>query len=441
MKKLVIIVLILAICLALCACGGPKEVQNMEYTFAYGNTVLSGLFTGMAERKIPVGNGKFVASDGEQAFSFEGEWIAGEPSGAGYLFSDSYTVHLEDGTKLIGEYEGDSLNAVASGNGTFTVSNSDNESYVYTGEWAEGIPSGTGHLSTNFYTLSLPENIEFIGEYEGDTLNGVPGGNGTFSATNSNNESYVYTGEWENGMPSGKGYLKTDLYTAYFKDGTVRTGKYEGDLLDGVASGNGTFSAINSDGEQYTYKGEWRDGLFNGQGERYFENKDYSAYTMTGTFTDGDFTPTIADFFVSVGTAHGDEYNVNKKAFSFIETHSQAFKENSYKGMEELIDKGFTYKAFAKNDSNSGDKLIQVNYLNVLQVFDYSNWWGYDCAFILAYDGQYNYYYIYKIGTTADNIYEGSRIKLTALPLDYMNYTNVSGGTTWAIACAAIAVE
>ncbi len=437
MKKLVIIGLILAICLALCACGGPKEVQNMEYTFAYDNTVLSGLFTGMAERKVPVGNGKFVASGGGQIFSFEGEWIDGSPIGVGHLFSDSYTIRLEDGTKLIGEYEGNVLNAVANGSGTFTATNSDGKSYIYTGEWTEGMPSGAGHLTTNTYAMSLDDGTELVGEYKGDTLNGIPGGNGTFVATTSNNESYKYTGEWIDGKPGGKGHLKTDIYTVYFKDGVIRTGKYEGDLLDGLASGHGTFSAINSAGEAYTYTGEWKNGLYNGQGETHFE-RDY--YSYIGTYIDGDFAPTPADFFVSIGTYPEKEHDVNEKAFSFMTTHSQAFIENSYKGMEDLIDKEYTYKAFAKNHSNSGDKLIQVPYLNVLQIFEYDDWWGYDYTFILAYDGQYNYYYIRMLGT-ADKIYEGSRIKLTALPLDYMTYPNVGGGTTWAIACAAIAVE
>ena len=40
-----------------------------------------------------------------------------------------------------------------------------------------------------------------------------------------------------------------------------------------------------------------------------------------------------------------------------------------------------------------------------------------------------------------DNIYEGSYVTLTALPLDYFTYPNVSGTSIWAIACAGVRIN
>ena len=108
-------------------------------------------------------------------------------------------------------------------------------------------------------------------------------------------------------------------------------------------------------------------------------------------------------------------------------------------GTDIKIDSSFKYEAFAKNPQKFGNKLIKVYGLNVVQIFEYSLW-GYDVTFCLAEDSNYNMYYIYLLGY-ADNVYEGSNVTLTALPLDFFTYQSVLGHEVWAIACAAVSIE
>lgn len=46
-----------------------------------------------------------------------------------------------------------------------------------------------------------------------------------------------------------------------------RTGKYSGDLVDGVPHGQGKFTTTNEEGETWTYEGEFKNGHFDGEGK------------------------------------------------------------------------------------------------------------------------------------------------------------------------------
>ena len=102
------------------------------------------------------------------------------------------------------------------------------------------------------------------------------------------------------------------------------------------------------------------------------------------------------------------------------------------------FEENFKYEAFSKNSSQYGDKLIEINNLKVVQIFEYEDW-GYEYTFFIAQDSQYRVYYCYKLGY-ADEIYEGSRVKMVALPVDYMSYKNTMGNTIYAIACAVVSI-
>lgn len=46
-----------------------------------------------------------------------------------------------------------------------------------------------------------------------------------------------------------------------------RTGKYKGDLVNGLPDGYGEFTTQNNSGDEWTYKGELKEGHFNGEGQ------------------------------------------------------------------------------------------------------------------------------------------------------------------------------
>ena len=204
MKKTVILSLVIAIVICLCACGGPKEVTDLQYTTTVGSEEYIGLFTGTVIDKIPNGDGKFVFSDSSISIAYSGRWENGVLVGVGNLEYDGFVF----------EYNGDG----------------------------------------------------YVGSYSGEAVNGIPNGNGTVDLK-SNNSYLKYSGHWENGEISGKGYLESDRYVVRFLDGVELIGEYKGDILDGLASGFGIYATVNSDGIGYTYTGEWENGLYNGTGK------------------------------------------------------------------------------------------------------------------------------------------------------------------------------
>ena len=198
-----------------------------------------------------------------------------------------------------------------------------------------------------------------------------------------------------------------------------------------------TFNAVNSEGTPYSYVGTWKKGLYNGYGVCHWEADD--VYTQKGTFVDGEFSPTPVEFFVSKGTYPDESYTITNNALTFLEKYPQIFTDNNVSNTEIEYEQNFQYKAFEKNPKKYGSKLIVVPSLRVVQIFE-NDYWGYEHTFIIAQDGSGNVYYVNLFGYW-ENIYEGSYIKLTALPLDYFTYPNVYGDKIWAIACAGVRIN
>lgn len=372
MKKTVVICLAIAMVICLCACGGPKEVTDLQYTATIGNEEYTGAFTGTVIDKIPNGEGTFTVSGPEANLTYSGQWENGVLVGVGTLDSDAVSV----------DYNGET----------------------------------------------------YVGSYSGEAVDGVPNGVGSFNA--SSEEGYInYTGSWTDGIFSGEGYLESDLYVVHFLGDVDRMGEYKGDVLDGLPSGSGTFTAVNDAGVRYTYTGEWKNGLYNGFGKATF---DAFSNVLEGNFKDGEFAPTPLQFFVALGTGDDDGYEITDNAVAFLEKYPDVFKNNTTENTDIEFEENFKYEAFAKNPAKFGDKLIKISGLSVVQIFEYSDW-GYDYSFCIAQDSSYNVYYIYMFGY-ADDVYEGSKVTLTALPLAYFTYPNTAGNKIWAIACAAVSM-
>lgn len=431
MKKTIVIFLVIAMVGCLCACGGPKEVTDLQYTATIGNEEYSGVFTGTVIDKIPNGEGTFTFSGPEVNLTYSGQWENGVLVGAGHLEYDGFAFEY-NGETYVGSYSGEAVNGVPNGEGTFTSSDSE-ANLTYSGQWESGALVGVGNLEYGSFVLEY-NGETYVGSYSGETVDGVPNGAGSFNA--SSEEGYInYTGSWTDGVFSGDGYLESDLYVVHFLDGVDRMGEYKGDLLDGLPSGSGTFTAVNDAGVRYTYTGEWKNGLYNGFGKATF---DAFSNVHEGNFKDGEFAPTPLQFFVALGTGDDDGYEITDNAVAFLEKYPDVFINNTTENTDIEFEENFKYEAFAKNPAKFGEKLIKISGLRVVQIFEYSDW-GYDYSFCIAQDSNYNVYYIYLLGY-ADDVYEGSRVTLTALPLAYFTYPNTAGNKIWAIACAAVSI-
>ncbi len=419
-------VVLAALCatLMLSACQAqPKEVADISTAVVMNGEEMQGTYTGTMLQDKASGEGAIKLNDNGTEWTFRGTFENGEAKN-GTVENLKLSVKLAD-QEMTGTYEGETISGVPTGTGVFR---SDKSETVYEGGFAEAAPAGEGKVTE--LTLVLPyEEEELEGIYNGATKEGIPGGEGKF-AYEKKGDYFEYEGGWENGKMAGKGELESNMYIVHFAE-VDRTGTYEGEMLDGVASGEGKFSATSSDDVDYTYEGQWANGLYNGEGHKKYDHEDYSE--EWGNFKDGEFTPTFEQYVVSCGTRGKQEYTVSGKSFDFIKQHKEIFENHAIDQTEGLIDEEFDFKAFAKDQSNYGDKLIKVSSAEVVQTrIESGN------TFMICQKGD-RVYYINFAGEVEG--VEGDRVTLYLLPLDYFTYPNVSGTDIWAMACAGVAVE
>lgn len=303
---------------------------------------------------------------------------------------------------------------------------------VFLGLCACGGPKEVENMS---YTANICGE-DYSGLYTGTVIEKIPNGEGTF-VCNTDTGHINYSGSWEAGKLVGSGCLEMDSYVITYTDGKIREGEFKGETIDGIPSGIGMFTTENDAGEVYSYTGEWENGQFNGEGTVKFDNDAY--FTQAGNYVNGDYLPTPLQYFTALGTRGNHKYDITEDAAAFIDDNSDIFLNNSIENNELEVDQYFKYEAFAKNPEKNGGKLIKLNWLTVVQIFEYSEW-GYDRTFCIARDSSHRIYYINMIGVT-DDIYEGSGITVIALPLDYFTYPNTLGEKIWAVACAAVSIE
>ena len=148
------------------------------------------------------------------------------------------------------KYEGDTVNGVPNGQGTFTWTNGKK----YEGEFKDGGINGQG-------TETLPDGDKYVGEWKDSKRNGQG------IVTYQNGMKYV--GGWKDDKINGQGTLTS-------QDGT----KYVGGWKDDKNQGQGTITF--PDGTKYV--GEWKNGRRDGQGTYTYDNGD----VFEGEFKEGE---------------------------------------------------------------------------------------------------------------------------------------------------------
>ena len=152
----------------------------------------------------------------------------------------------------------------------------DGISYIYIGEFQNGLKHGKGNLFTK-------DNNEF--NYDGDWLNDKYDGYGTLF-----NFGEKYIGNFKKGKKCGEGTLyknNGDIVEGEFFEGKIKKGKimfknedeYEGEFVDGKINGKGIYKYKNGD----IYDGFFENELFNGEGKISKNNEEFEK----GIFKDG----------------------------------------------------------------------------------------------------------------------------------------------------------
>lgn len=328
-----------------------------------------------------------------------------------------------NGQSVEGEFTGTLENNIATGDGVFKVNIDDTSSWVYTGEFADNSFTGTGIVEGYPLTVSY-DGVDISGLYSGDMDNGKVSGEGSFLDTEEE-ITFEYTGNWLDGKLADAGTLKYDKYIVHFAE-KDREGIFDGSVVDGIANGEGTFTAVNDEDISYVYTGAWENGLYQGFGTLKYDSDDYCS--RIGTFTEGEFTPTELEYIQALGTAPKMKFEVNDMAAGFIGEHPEFFVTEDPTILDPFVDQELGYKQLMKSSDQYGDKLVKFSNYNVFQIWEQQDFWGKTLTSMLAVDRDYKeYLYVFYLGS-ASNIYEGSKITFYALPINSTAYETTGGG-------------
>lgn len=304
--------------------------------------------------------------------------------------------------------------------------------------------SGVSEVENQDYSIEY-NSVVYEGSYSGQIENKVPSGQGKFSCGDPESEKYlIYEGEWTEGQISGTGTLSTDNYTVHYpetkKEAAIdRIGTYDGDVLDGIANGNGVFKATNSDGKEYIYEGEWKDGLFNGQGKRYYPNEK-SYIISEGHFENGEFYPSAVEFIKSFGTAEGlCPYKLTPDEQTFISDNTILFTEHNAEEIEKHLIDGFSLSEFRKKEKTDKPGFVTINGLTIIQAQE-GEVGELTYTYFLSYDDNFDYYLFYYLGSS-DKLVEDATVNIIAMPLGYSTFEDTSGGNTWAVVGTAVLIK
>ncbi|MBQ5318842.1 MAG: protein kinase [Oscillospiraceae bacterium] len=268
------------------------------------------------------------------------------------VYADNSIDYTYRNVKFTGEYTGDLVDGVPDGNGTFTGTDSKNNTLVYKGEFQNGKLNGQG---SHVYTPKNHTEIityKYTGEWKNGQINGKGkekqvykngdimelegtykdgwlNGKGTYIYTYANDpelKTFEYVGEWKDGSVSGAG-KKTWVYP----DGSIEV--LECTFIDNLANGQGkTLITYANDPELKTfeYVGEWKDNTFTGKGKKTWTYTDGDTEVLEGTFVNGTINGQGTCLYTYVN-------DPELKTFEYV----GEWKDNTFNGKGKMI---WTYK-------------------------------------------------------------------------------------------------
>ena len=404
MKKHLLITLAILSCLLLLLGCAPKQVQAKSVKVLINGVSTECQYSGEYQYK-PVGAGTYTITTDDDEWTFTGKQNKDKSLTDGNVEEMPYTFK-SDGNKY--------------------------DTY-YTGEVKNLEPVGAITITDYPFTLQY-EGEDLEGSYDGEILNAIPDGQGSFSYEDKG-DYFEYDGAWKAGSMVGEGTIESNFFIAHLPDADQK-GEFKGSVIAGVPNGKGDFSAKNSENVDFQYSGEWKDGLYDGQGKLVYDSDEY--FVRQGEFKKSEFTPSLVDFYISMGSRRDGNFSISDKEVDYIKSHESMFNGSQPIVDDALVDKTFKYELFSKDEAKYEGHIVSVSGLRVIQVYEQERF-GYPRVVIIAEDSKYRNYYINLIGTAPD-VVEGSRIQVTTLPVDFFTYQSAGGSKIWAIACVGISV-
>lgn len=217
-----------------------------------------------------------------------------------------------------------------------------------------------------------------------------------------------------------------------------REGLYTGQTIDGVPNGNGSFSSQNESGDTWIYEGEFENGTFHGQGSCTWDAE--GIIQEVGTYTNGLFTPTKSEFLAMAPKLLLTSFTMQENTKAFIDANENLFPcedEEDSAELETMANESIAYKQLAKNIVPYTDTMIHLS-LHATQVTEQSIL-GKTFTAIIAEDDGWNYFQIYYIGSV--DLYEDDYFSVYGIPMDYSSYENMLGSQTSAVVIAACSID
>lgn len=270
-------------------CSSNQDVVDSPLSVTINNELLEGLYSGKLVSGKAEGEGLFRVSVENDEWNYNGNFSEGSAVGTGSFANKPMNAALA-GHDYEGKYTGACIDGVIVGNGEFFSIDSGEAAIVYQGEFSDGQISGQGSVKNLPLTITYQDN-EYKGTYHGDYSEGTANGMGTFFAE-TDDVFLSYDGNWKDSTFFGEGFLSTNNFTMAFSD-VIRTGTFDGDLSDGIATGEGEYSVdLPDESKSYTYIGQWENGMWNGQGILTYGD---TAEVFSGTFVDNAFTTPLPE--------------------------------------------------------------------------------------------------------------------------------------------------
>ena len=375
------------------------------------------LYTGALSFLKPKGNGFCTSKDNSWDFSgyFENGILIGNGYISNYPCKASY-----DGREFDVYYTGEMTDGNLSGNCKMFLQS--NGEAFYAGK-VDKLQLTDGQVKNLTVTIKYLDE-QFEGLYSGKIVNGKLSGDAVFDASEAD---FKYEGNFSDGAVAGLGRLYYDNYVVHFKE-VDRKGRYNGYVEDGIASGDGIFNAINSEGVNYTYNGRFKDGIYNGKGELSYGPDGAEKYI--GTFTDGEFTPNKSEFLKWYSDNWFYPFEVNGMQQGFINNHehyfqadeSTAFTNLSY---DSFIDSNYDYDWVSTIPAQYFEKMI-LTVAAVGGTIEDPQFCNENVTNTVVND-YYGNFYVFISTEPIDSFEEGENVVCIGLPIDKVTVTDEEG--------------
>lgn len=368
-------------------CISTGQVTDYPFAFALEEESASSKYTGNLVGGMPKGEGTFEVTSGEDVITLQGHYDA-DKSFSGIVTNFPLTFGY-NGFVFEGRYTGALLSNLPEGEGHYTCEGE--QYYSYSGLWSGGSPVGPGELSTNCASFSADDGTSFLAVYHGGIEDSQFSGQGEMTIGSESTGGYFYSGTFD----------------------------------DGAFSGQGKLVCYNPSGSGFTYEGGFSAGVYDGRGSLIFDNQDVIHYV--GNFENGSFRPTLPDLLTALCSTGGSAFELTDQVMDFVTSHQEGLLSRRTDDL--YFGSGFSYDKYSQSPENPDDRCFKTS-VKLVQVTEYDeSSFGFPVTELLGFSsGGLYVYYGYYFGTLP-NVESGDTVKITAYPLGFSAYKDVSGNS------------